>query len=325
MKRIDYLALFIASIVMLVMTSCGPSFGKDLDYRKACQEGDFEKAQQIVTLLKDEVAYAQTTSMYGDENRGHYVRAAREKAEEAEEYVFKSEVLFLMSQDDEMAKKRIIYLLKEGGNDDHVSMLIDLAIENDDDAFVRTLANQYKEDVSEERLKKLMEYLSEKSDEENANFIDNYISKYLTISNTSLLKYIAGNKGQNNSEKVLGYLTIIEKDIPTRPALGLIKSKSHGKLDDQYDNYNTAIKNYNDACQTILNIAISSNNQYLAQRVITKAKPGLTFKELGDWCRVVEKTRYVSVYNAFRVTLDNADMNTIKTAYKEAVRSGAFK
>ena len=78
--------------------------------------------------------------------------------------------------DDEMAKKRIIYLLKEGGNDDHVSMLIDLAIENDDDAFVRTLANQYKDDVSEERLKKILEYLSEKSNEENKKFIEKLVS-----------------------------------------------------------------------------------------------------------------------------------------------------
>lgn len=270
----------------------------------------------------------------------------------AKEYVFKNEALYLMSQEDEAAKKRIIYLLKEeGNNNNHVAMLIDLAIENDDEAFIKTLANQYSKGVSQEDLKKLMDYLLEKPQEENRGFIEKllkkveaedllfelaikngdnqfireYASKHLSLSNTTLLNYLAGTKDKKNSETIIGLLVKEEKDIPSRPALGMIKSDHYGKLDSSYDNYISSVKDYNDACLTILNVAITTKNQYLAQRVVSKAKPNIVYKNLGDWEEVVVKKGYTSVYNAYKVTTDNSEQNSIKAAYQEAVRSGAFK
>ena len=314
-----YFALCVIGIIISGITSlfgCGGKStshdnsikgenGKSYEnYQECCAANDYQAAHQFLARLQNS----------GDDS---------EKYKEAKEYVFKNEALYLMSQDDETAKKRIIYLLKEeGGNNDHVSMLIDLAIENDDEVFVRTLANQYTEGVSDESLKKLIEYLADKPNEDNKKYIENLISKYLSLSNTTMLKYLAGTKGKENSEKILGLLAEIEKDIPTRPALGLVKYE----YDDPCADYNEAIKNYNDVCQTILDIAIASKNQYLAQRVISKAKPGLTSKNLGDWVRVVEKEYdHSSLYDAFRISIDNSSTNSIKAAYQEAVRSGAFR
>lgn len=117
MKRIDYFAVFIASVFIIAMTSCGPSFGKDLDYRKACEEKDFVKAYEIVDILKEEINYAKTTSWYGDLNREPHVRAAREKAAEAEKYVVLQESMMLLENGDDSSLMRIVAVAKEHNAD----------------------------------------------------------------------------------------------------------------------------------------------------------------------------------------------------------------
>lgn len=276
-------------------------------YQECCAANDYEAAHLFLAKLQNSKSEAYSYR-------------------EAKEYIFKNEALFLMSQDDETAKKRIIYLLKEeGNNDDHVSMLIDLAIENDDDAFVKKLANQYSERASKESLQKLMSYLSEKPTEENKIFIGKLIDKYLSLSNTAMLEYLARTKSREDSERILGLLSEEGKSIPARPALGMIKSDHYGELDSSYGYYVSSVENYNDACRKILDIAVLSKNQYLAQRAVSKVMSNIVYKDLGDWETVVVRSTNSSVYNAFEVTLDNTEANAIKAEYQQAVRSGAFK
>ena len=279
-------------------------------YQECCAANDYEAAHQFLAKLQNSESDAYS---YG----------------EAKEYVFKNEALFLMSQDDETAKKRIIYLLKEeGNNDDHVSMLVDLAIENDDDAFVKKLANQYSEKASIESLQKLMSYLSDKPTEENKIFIGKLIDKYLSLSNTAMLEYMARTKSKEDSERILGLLAEEEKGIPTRPALGTIKVHDpYGgdNMDSDYVNYQYEVSQFNSQCNSILSIAIKCKNTYLAQRAVAKTKTNISYRNLGDWEHVVTRTQNNSWNYAWKVTLDNTEANAIKAAYQEAVRSGAFK
>lgn len=274
--------LFLVAIFGLVIsTLCGCGIkvkgadGTEYEsYQECCAANDYEAAHKFLAKIQND-------------DSGEY------NYRDAKEYVFKKEALFLMSKGDDTAKKRIIYLLKEeGGNDDHVSMLIDLAIENGDAEFVKTLMGQYAKDIKDKEFEKLIKFFTEKQDDE-------YIFKLLTD---------------------------IENKIPNRPALGLVKSNHYGDLDDTYVVFNKQVKKYNDACRAILNGAIASKKQSLAEKAITKPKSTLVGKELGEWFRVVEKDKNGnSVYNAFNVTLDNSDASSIKAAYQEAVRSGAFK
>ena len=285
-----YLVLVaIIGFSVATLCSCGGKFGgsgekgitvKGADgtvyesYQECCAANDYEAAHLFLAKMYDKESYTEDDAV-------------------AKEYVFKKEALFLMSQGDDAAKKRIIYLLKEeGGNDDHVSMLIDLAIENGDAEFVKTLMGQYAKDIKDKEFEKLIKFFIEKQDDE-------YIFKLLTD---------------------------VENKIPARPALGLVKSNHYGELDYTYVDFNKQVKKYNNACRVILNGAIAEKNQSLAQKAITKLKSTLVGKELGDWVRVVEKEKdHSSLYNAFKVTLDNSDASSIKAAYQEAVRSGAFK
>ena len=262
-------------------------------YQECCAANDYEAAHLFLAKIQNSESEAYSYS-------------------EAKEYIFKNEALFLMSQGDETAKKRIIYLLKEEGNDDdHTSMLIDLAIENDDDAFVKKLANQYSERASEESLQKLMSYLSEKPTEENKIFIGKLIDKYLSLSNTAMLEYLARTKSREDSERILGLLSEEGKSIPARPALGEIRG-ADGELDSSYGYYIRSVKDYNDACRKILDIAVLSKNQYLAQRAVSKVMSNIVYKKIGIW-------------STFKVTLDNTEANAIKAEYQQAVQSGAFK
>lgn len=333
MKKYSFFAIVIAMVTTFMMYSCGNAKSSDEtkddenreivikgddgkiygSYREACREGDFAAAHKFLDKLKEE----------SDDYK------SRRKVYEAEDYIYKQEALFLMSQNDDSAKKRLIYLIKEEERGEElVELILDIAIDEKDEKFVKVLADQLTDDVSNDCLNKLATFLFSTNNSENIDFVF-YLYEKLEKSDVLLEKAITKlHIDRNNTElsnKVLGLLGVFENRIPTRPALGTIKSKVFGGLDNNYTKYISAVKEYNDACRNILNIAIKSKNNYLAQRVISKPKQNIEYKDLGDWETVVVKSTNSSAYSAYRVTMSSDDIRSIKVAYQDAVRSGAFK
>ncbi len=308
----------------IVVGSNGTEYGS---YQECCAANDYEAAHLFLAKMENNGADEFLT---------------------AKDYVFKNEALYLMSMDDEKAKRRIVYLLKEeGNNNDHVAMLIDLAIENDDEAFVKTLGNQYTSGATDEDLKKLSAYLSSKKSEGNREFlmalfkkldeedllldlaiknsdkafILEYASNHLTLSNTALLNYLAAMKDKQLSEKILEALTEKENRIPNRPSLGfVIVHDLYGgnEISKEYSSFKNRIEIYNNYCRSILNIAISCKNNYLAQRVLQKFKSNISYKRIGG-C-IDNGSDY-----KWKVYTNNDDIVSSKATYQDAVRSGAFK
>lgn len=242
-------------------------------YQECCAANDYDAAHLFLTKMKNNIS-----KIYESEDERAY--------EEAKEYVFKKEALFLMSQGDDAAKKRIIYLLKEeGGNDAHVSMLIDLAMENDDADFVNTLIKQYTREIEDEDIQKLFNFFVEKQDE-------GFVFKILTD---------------------------IENKIPNRPTIGKVTLSSPYDYEDQCKAYSKAVKKYNDACRVILSSAIENHNDALAQKALSKIKSNINSLELPS--KYVDN-QWLYSYNT---TIDNEDIKSAKTAYQEAVSNGAFK
>lgn len=292
-------------------------------YEDACRDNDFVAAYKFIEL-----------------NGGD------------KDYVFKQEALFLMSQESDDAKKRLIYLIKqEDGNNSHVAMLIDLAIEDDDEDFVKKLANQFDKYVSSSELKALSEYLLSKNNEENEEFL---LSLYRKLNKDDMIFEYAINKGDidfivknasnikldndatidklsklnNNkvSEIIIGGLTEYENSIPNKPAMGIVKSDHYGDIPSEYTSYESGIKSFNDKCRSVMNCAIKTKNQYLAKRALSKIKPNIEYNNLGDWVTVVEKEYdHSSVYNAFKVTTSNDEIVNAKATFQEALNSGAFR
>ena len=159
-------ALFIASCFMLSACDNGKIKVKGADgteyesYQECCAAQDFQAAHLYLSKMQNDE----------DFESDYY---------SAKEYVFKQEALYLMSQGDEAAKKRIIYLLKEeGGNDNHADMLIDLAIDNDDEDFVKALTKQYKGSISSDILRKIVEFLYIEKGDRNLDFVQTMLNRY---------------------------------------------------------------------------------------------------------------------------------------------------
>ena len=86
------------------------------------------------------------------------------------------------------------------------------------------------------------------------------------------------------------------------------------------DDYNDAVKEYNNQCRKILKTAITNKNQALAQKVLNKFKSCVNCIQTSHGFNARKDYEY-----RYNITIDNEDINSAKSAYQEAVRSGAFR
>lgn len=289
MKTIKLFA--VCCLTMCLFAACGGITVKGENgqtyesYQECCAAQDFVAAHQYLAKM---------------ENRKADDYKWRNAVREAKNYVFKQEVLYLMSQGTEEAKKRIIYLLKEEGNDDHViSMLIELAIDDDDEGFVKTLFNQRKE-----------------------KFQSNY---YESNRDDNLFDYLAAKKSDENADFIIGLLTEKESIITKKPQMGLVMFEYRsdaGDFEKGCERHIASVERFNGFCQKILGIAIKNKNQYLAQRVLSKFRPNIHVEDLGN---IKSSRRRGETDYGYRVTVDNDEVNYAKATYQEAVKSGVFK
>lgn len=129
-------------------------------YQECCAAEDFQAAHQYLAKMEN------SDDWQGDLG-------------EAKEYVFKQEALYLMSIGDAAAQKRIIFLLKEeGASDSRIDMLMDLAIDAEDEDFVKSLTKQYKNDISSDILRKIVEFLYIEKGEGNLDFVTTLLNRY---------------------------------------------------------------------------------------------------------------------------------------------------
>lgn len=274
--------LLACCIAILFLSACGKISVKGTDgtvynsYQECCAAQDFQAAH--IFLTKMEQAGKSTYS--------------------AKEYIFKQEALFLMSQGDDNAKMRILYLIKEeGGSDDYIDMIIDLAIMNDDDKFVMSLLDRKKGTNKTTTEQNAVKYLAGFKDEEHVNYIIKSLSN-VTIAGRAMSKglhsYSEGNR----------------RDIDYDEA-----PRIHFR-------YTDGIVDFNKKCENILDIAIASGNQYLAQKVLMCFKQNIETMTGGTDVKAPDGTRVDGVHSYVWYT--NADKDKAQKKYDEAVKSGAF-
>lgn len=329
MKK-KHLSVLLIILSLCVFAGCGrneiivksASGVEYTSYQEACAAEDFQAAHQFLAKMQSDI-----------------IEIAIGEDEVAEEYIFKKEAMFLMNLGDEMSKKRILYLLKERhSTNDDFAMLIDLAVLNDDEPFVKQLANLYTKGADTEAVKVTVDYLLKKDESnkeyvisllkrlEDTKLICNAALKYkdadlllsvadnLSINDTDIIEAIAESNNKKMSEMIIGTLTKSESVITKKPRMGEYKSllyaeeEEHDKMCDEFSN---SIIKYNNLCRNILGIAIKKGNKYLAQRVVSKFRPNIhNIKDRIGSDRVVEE--------------DNEDINNAKSTFQEALRNGVF-
>ena len=297
----------VCCIAVLLLTACGNKItvkGEDgteyESYQECCAAQDFQAAHQFIAKMQNDEDYI---SNYNS----------------AKEYVFKQEALYLMSQGDETAKKRIVYLLKEeGDNIKHVEMLMDLAIENDDEAFVKTLVNQFQKGYNGKGITSMIDYLSKKNTEEAKDYIRKYATDHFSLGNTVLVDFFVATNEKEDADFVMGKIIEKENSIKKRPKLGKTTTND-SEFDDTCKDYSSSVKQYNGLCQKILGMTIKNKNLYLAQRVVSKFKTNIFWEQSSSFYK------RPSFYYVYNVTVDTDDVNAAKKTLNDAIRGGAFK
>ena len=175
MKTMKTMKSLTLMLLCCVVVSCGKkeiviknSEGiKFTSYQEACSTGDFSSAHRYIDRMRAEY-----------NSKGRRSQFSSWDIDTAEEYVFREEALFLMSQGSETAKQRIIYLLKQHKSDSNCDMLVELAIEYDDEDFVKTLTRHYNSSISSEMLRKIVEYFYIEKGDENLDFVTTLVNRY---------------------------------------------------------------------------------------------------------------------------------------------------
>lgn len=148
-------------------------------YQEACAAQDFTAAHQYLAVLKNT---ADNYYVKGGKKNYHKYLNYLGLLNEGEEYVYKNEALYLMAMDDDdFITKRLVFLLKEAGddgNDSRCDMIVDIAIDMDKEDIVKALTRMYKKNIPDAELKKIAEYLYVQKGDENLEFV-----KYLIFMN----------------------------------------------------------------------------------------------------------------------------------------------
>ena len=297
---------------MYLLTSCGISVkgenGKTYDsYQECCAANDYQAAHEYLVKMEN--------GMDDDDDKISDYRQACD-------YVFQKEALYLMSLDDESAKKRLIFLLKEDKEDyvnKHIDMVIDLAIDNDDEELVKKLIAQYNENSFEKgNPSKAIEYLANKPGDKE------YLAQYIDIRNEKILTALASLNSQELSDAIVKAVSKME--IYSTPL-------SSGLHEYKYVNssYPKDVKEYNQICDKVLDIAIGSENIYLAQKILLCYKQNVeTFKGGTDYhndykgLKAPDGSGVRVDGNHSYVWFTNEDKNNAQKKYQDAINKGAF-
>lgn len=277
--------LFVAC-TLIIITACGGSSDKADNrsefstYKEALAAEDFEAVHKILSQAEMEVdKYKFNESPFVDKYGFTPDDIDKVKLE-----VLKSELTFLVSQNNEDLNDRIIFLINENNellkndkHDEYCNHVATLAANQQNEGLVKKIAQQFRDPA-------------------------------IFFANSAVSDF---GKGKDfYSEMIYDYLKQ-GIDIP-RPQLGMIKSDYYGDLDQKYDKYIKATNTYNKLCIAAIKDALDKDDVDMAKKILRFVKKNIKYEDLGDWCQVVEKNGYTSVYEAFKVTEDDSDIKEAK-------------
>ena len=285
-KLIFFLCIALTTLSLLFI-SCEEPSGDSSNYREACEEHDFNKAWGIVSELKEqydkaEADYWADDGIFGPSKEIESNKNETEKKySDAFDYVLRSEVNYLLANGDETSAKRIMVLLNEQKLDDYEKK----SYIKEFTKLAITLDNDY---------------------------VVELFAKNATLEDEELLSYLIHKNTTESSDKVLSIISH-EFNKCEKPAPGL----NEFYLDEE----ETAYKHFNSHLNSILNLAISNHNRYLAEKVL-----GLYVQTL-----VIIRGRYGERYkgvvvdgNHSYVEFNNSEKDEAQRIFKDAVKSGAF-
>ena len=331
MKKM-FFALFVISAILL--QSCSSSIEGFENYQEACAAARFDVAHRFLAKMpKDD-------------------SSEKDAYKEAERYILKEEIGYLVSLGDEQYNNKIIFLLKqyelsqifEDSKTKFYIMAMDMATACNNNELMETLIQNTP--LNSYSIDRFISYYTKAGDEKLRSFlfenlsegvVTNYAKKYsiekndVEMLNKLIIQnpYLANNEeimimlAQSNPKQFRNFIeqkiTDAENSIPSRPALGVVKYDDIDDLKKDYSEYVSGVEKYNNECKEALTKAIQAGDKTLANNIVNRMKPNLEWKELGDWEQVVNHSKYSSIYEAYKVTQSNYDdINSAKQMLRDA-------
>ena len=277
--------------VGLLMVKCNPS--TEYDFSQAVAQGDFENARKALTEFEvyDSARYEQALRTVNDK-----------------------EIYALLAKPSRDGDARILYLYNSYEEDQLPDMqdVVDVAISmGNENLSIKLLkagvgisyniavaaANADMADLVNLILKKKPEYILE---EEVAEY-------YQEEKGTAALQEFTTKVIKSGLDRELQNLYRLT--IPTRPALGLVKSEYSGKIPKEYTDYKNEVEYLNNRCKELISKSVEFGQTVTANKAFSLMKPNLEWNNIGDWVKVVEHTDHGSVYNTFKVAENRNEIN----------------
>lgn len=299
MRKVLY--LFCITCITMIITACGSSSNdgtQDGDksefstYKEALAANDFDAVYKILSQAETEIAKCNSSSDREDFAERFGFNANGYELNKVKLEVLKSELTFLVSQNNEELNDRIIFLINENNEL--------LSEKGKHDEYCNHVATLAANQGNEELVKKIVEQFND---------------PFLILDNSAVSKF-----GKDKDFYVDMRYELLKQGVEvSRPQLGMVKSDSYGKLDKEYEQYNNAIKTYNRHCINAIEDALDAGDKDLANKINRLVKKNIKIEDLGDWCAVVEKDyESSSVYEAFKVTEDDSDIKEAKSLINNA-------
>lgn len=218
MKRVCIISF--CCIAVFLLMDCGSSSSKNEEkvsitssdgkeyesYEEACHAQDYEAAHKFLTAMK---------------------KAGSSDYEEAREYIFSQEALYLIAMNDETSTKRLFFLLQEDANevsnkvrDARCNTIIELAMKQNNQALVEQTIGLYNDQIDGPVLRRIYEYIYKEGRNPDSNsmmdllFKNNGISMMaddaISIQDDAMLMQIIAKCSDKNldvSKKIIKYFS----------------------------------------------------------------------------------------------------------------------
>lgn len=258
------LAMFgLIAFMSCIIASCGNSVhssgltvvGSDStvfeSYEEACHAQDYEAAHKFLVAMK---------------------KANASNYEDAREYVFSQEALYLVSQNDDMSTKRLFFLLEEDAQevdkrtrDTRCNTIIELAIKQNNQALVEQTIGQYNEQIDGPVLRRIYEYLYSSGRVTDENYIIDMLLK------NDGIKIMVEDAISRQSDVLL--LKILEKcGTMKQDALKDIANYFTAKKDKKQIWTLTKILQKNQQWSALMEVALATNDVALMKDIFKKTE-----------------------------------------------------
>ena len=358
----DFFMIFLGVILLcgLLFFSCKPRVkGADgqvyHSYQAACAAKDFTAAHKYLVKLKDKVddGFVEESDYYDAVDYVFKQECLYLLSMDDEEFATKRIVFLLKeAQADDTDSEN---------NDSRCDWLLDLAIDMDKEDFLKSLTKLYNEKISESALNKIIDYFYVQKGEVKSDFLISLLDrndqlgllinaalvngnekyaielakqydKCIELDDKNIISKLASKKDRSLSDaiiKALSAITIGGSPFSAGLHYYYDSDRDISKDTDKTSHFRYAddIANYNKQCESILNIAIASGNQYLAQKVLVQFREKPVFIKGDRYGRNNIKAPDGTIIppELSYLYYSDEDKKSAQKKYQEAVRNGSFK